>query len=1071
MAGILFLSNVKFDDASIDGGEGSKAANMDVLDRAAKLFGLPNGKLLHDALTFKKLTVGRDVTMAPQNAARAELTKNVLAKLFYGKLFNGAIKKLNETLLVEDASTAGGGRAAGSTGGSMRKIGLLDIAGFECFDFNTWEQLCINLSNECLQQHFNEYVFQKELEDYKAEGVTIQEITYADNTDILELIQGKQGSLFAMLDNELSVPKATDKTYVNKISKDHAAHARFFPDKASDSMEFTLQHFAGKVRYNTEGWLARNLDQPPPEAVGLMLDSQNCWLQRIGKLLSEDAADAGSGPARGAKKKKTVASQFKASLSLLMENIRSAEPHFIRCIKPNSDKVANKFVPTMVFEQLTYSGALEAVKIRQAGYPLRMPFKEFIARYRAVIPKSMQKQIVGKTGKPLDSKESMGQIAELLPKILDSYYVKPSDFAVGISKIFLKASANRAIDQSRRFAYAGCALVIQKFYRGMAARKAVKLARECMQQIQQFLKKHAFYVVENANGTSYFKGNLDAFQRDAIDVANKLADKSQRATPVPPVIGKFEEFIGKMEQELALYRKKDELVKSMDVTELDKAIGVLKKLKITDEFLKVLKWRSEQMGAQVALLNALKTLDLSVSDIDIDDAPTTTHYKQVLDAVKEAQLTDDPKMWVDPAGATMYKKAIDLYADVSSRHGKRLSEQEEARKIKEAEKARYEAEVAEKRRKEAEEELAAAKAKDDSAAIEKAKKSVRRATQVRKKTIAGMEVDAQEALLKKLDQAALEYDQSALKDLLERAVEAGIDGATLQELRETYKNLYDDEFVKENLKISIENLTKKNDMKESERKFFIRRTNNLIKVAKLMNIDETLISDISALLRRVIERSAAQNGRRGTMFQNGATKADLENAMDTYGDLTTCPILNPTCLKKRRLDSGKLVRPYEDGGNLSWSKHKIAAPLTRLPESAVPGALSVYRNILGWMNDRPVPENKRAPLAYAIVFKGKGEDVLKNEIFVQLMKQLTNNPTQRSELLGWKLMSFLCQYVQPGPELVEYLRAFVLRMKLKSRGNPDYAEICNIATQCYHHLEEMQVDSNTTAAQRDSRGR
>ena len=150
------------------------------------------------------------------------------------------------------------------------------------------------------------------------------------------------------------------------------------------------------------------------------------------------------------------------------------------------------------------------------------------------------------------------------------------------------------------------------------------------------------------------------------------------------MIGKFEEFIAKMEQEIALYKRKEELIVSMDVTELDKAIGVLKKLKIADELLKTLVWRSEQMGAQVALLNALKTLDLSVSEIDVDDAGTTTQFKQVLDAVKEAKLTDDPKMWVDPAGATMFKKATELYADVSSRHGKRLSEQEEARKLKEA---------------------------------------------------------------------------------------------------------------------------------------------------------------------------------------------------------------------------------------------------------------------------------------------------------------------------------------------------------------------------------------------------
>ena len=153
----------------------------------------------------------------------------------------------------------------------------------------------------------------------------------------------------------------------------------------------------------------------------------------------------------------------------------------------------------------------------------------------------------------------------------------------------------------------------------------------------------------------------------------------------------------------------------MDTLEIDKAIGVLKKLKIADDFFKTLTHRSEVMAQQVALINALKTLDLSVSEIDIDDSTTTMQFKQVIDAILEAKLTldGDAKQWIDPAGAQMFAKAHSMYADVQKRHGKRLSEQEEERKRKELEKQKYEQEQLEKRKREAEEELAKAKATQD----------------------------------------------------------------------------------------------------------------------------------------------------------------------------------------------------------------------------------------------------------------------------------------------------------------------------------------------------------------------
>ncbi|CAD7939295.1 unnamed protein product, partial [Amoebophrya sp. A120] len=178
-------------------------------------------------------------------------------------------------------TNAGGTSSSTSSAPLKNYIGILDIAGFESFASNSLEQLFINLSNETLQQYFNDYVFKSELQDYAAEGVKVDlRLEFFDNLDILELIQGKQGILDC-LDEELNVNKATFETYAKKVNKNFEKHARFVKNRFSRP-QFAIKHFAGEVEYSCVGWLEKNLDEPPRETVDLMQKAESLVLSQMG---------------------------------------------------------------------------------------------------------------------------------------------------------------------------------------------------------------------------------------------------------------------------------------------------------------------------------------------------------------------------------------------------------------------------------------------------------------------------------------------------------------------------------------------------------------------------------------------------------------------------------------------------------------------------------------------------------------------------------------------------------------------------------------------------------------------
>jgi len=316
-----------------------------------------DGAQLEKALCNKLIVTPSEKFESPLPPKIAEERRDALSRIVYGYLFLHLVNHVNHSL--------------GGTDEGAIFIGVLDIFGFEHFEINSFEQLCINFANERLQKIFNDFVFKTEMELYRQEGIPCDAIEYTDNMDIIDLIQGKKASIFAMLDEECKLPKGTDQGLCNKIHKEFAKHPRVGIDKLK--MEcFIVHHFAGPVTYLCTGFMDKNKDDLGDLLKDVLASSQSEFVVSLlayGEKVDHSApAPVGRG---GANKKHTVSSEFKGQLVSLVEKIALAGPAFIRCLKPNAVLKPDIINRQSVVEQLRSGGVIEALYVQRAGYPCR----------------------------------------------------------------------------------------------------------------------------------------------------------------------------------------------------------------------------------------------------------------------------------------------------------------------------------------------------------------------------------------------------------------------------------------------------------------------------------------------------------------------------------------------------------------------------------------------------------------------------------------------------------------------------------------------------------------------------
>jgi ankyrin repeat protein len=361
---VLFAGNITF-TASADG----ETCTLDETEAAFKTAALLGVSFegLAISLTAKSINAGVEVVEKKLHFDESTKACEALIKAVYGAAFDFIVERVNASI-VED--TTSHGRSAAS-------IGVLDIFGFETFDINNFEQICINYTNEALQQQFNKYVFKLEQQEYEKEGILWKFISFPDNQDVLDLIDKKHTGIIALLDEQCILPKSTDQKFTRYLYARCDKHDRF---NASSSQrvdyKFSVEHYAGFVEYTTDGWLEKNKDQLPSAAAELLNSSDFGLLSEIHRFVRSEERGG-----RGTVATKSVGAQFSTQLKSLRARIDTTIPHYIRCLKPNDDLVADYFEPKNIVEQLRCGGVLEAVRVSRAGYPTRYPHDVFMARY------------------------------------------------------------------------------------------------------------------------------------------------------------------------------------------------------------------------------------------------------------------------------------------------------------------------------------------------------------------------------------------------------------------------------------------------------------------------------------------------------------------------------------------------------------------------------------------------------------------------------------------------------------------------------------------------------------------
>uniref|UniRef100_A0A803Y673 Myosin VIIB n=1 Tax=Meleagris gallopavo TaxID=9103 RepID=A0A803Y673_MELGA len=392
LATILHLGNVEFEAAVYDNLDCSDVMDSPHFSIATKLLEVDYSEL-QNSLTNLSIIVRGESVSRPLNVAQAADGRDAFVKGIYGRIFLWIVNKINSAIFNPTSQKPKNTR---------QSIGLLDIFGFENFSNNSFEQLCINIANEHLQQFFVHHVFKLEQEEYLAEHITWNNIDFTDNRQALEVIALKPMNIISLIDEESKFPKGTDATMLIKINSLHGKSRVYIPPKSDHDTKFGINHFAGAVFYESKDFLEKNRDTLSANVMQVVHSSKNKFLKEIFQVETTPTSlgrgtirHLGKGGSqvlkRGldtTKRLSTLGGQFKQSLEKLMKILGQCQPYFIRCIKPNDYKKPLLFDRELCIKQLRYSGMMETIRIRKAGYPVRYTFEEFFERYRVLLPRS-----------------------------------------------------------------------------------------------------------------------------------------------------------------------------------------------------------------------------------------------------------------------------------------------------------------------------------------------------------------------------------------------------------------------------------------------------------------------------------------------------------------------------------------------------------------------------------------------------------------------------------------------------------------------------------------------------------
>ncbi|XP_054269239.1 myosin heavy chain 95F isoform X2 [Macrosteles quadrilineatus] len=414
VAAVLHLGNIQFEENT----EGSKGGSVisggseASLRAAAGLMGVDPDELQQSLVTKVMMTnrggLKGTVILVPLKVYEANNARDALAKAIYSRLFDHVVHRINKSIPFQASSYY---------------IGVLDIAGFEYFQVNSFEQFCINYCNEKLQQFFNERILKDEQELYQREGLSVRKIEFVDNQDCIDLIESKGNGIFSLLDEESKLPQCSAVHFTTEVHRTWREHFRLALPRNSrlkahreirDDEGFLVRHFAGAVCYQTNQFIEKNNDALHASLEGLVQESKNPFLQSL---------FAGtSGTLKGKLTFISVGSKFKTQLGELMDKLKSTGTNFVRCIKPNQKMVDHHFEGGSILSQLQCSGMTSVLELMQQGFPSRTGFSDLYEMYRKFLPPELAR---------LDPRLFCKALFRALG-------MNENDYKFGVSKVFFR---------------------------------------------------------------------------------------------------------------------------------------------------------------------------------------------------------------------------------------------------------------------------------------------------------------------------------------------------------------------------------------------------------------------------------------------------------------------------------------------------------------------------------------------------------------------------------------------------------------------------------------------------------
>ncbi|KAH3673070.1 hypothetical protein WICMUC_003903 [Wickerhamomyces mucosus] len=587
---ILHIGNIEFQSMKSD-----QANFKSSVETLCNLLGV-SVVSFSDSILRPKVKAGKERVKQSKNAKQARFALDALSKSLYEKVFKYLVDAINENLNKESQS--------------QNFIGVLDIAGFEIFNDNSFEQLCINYTNEKLQQFFNHHMFVLEQNEYIQEDIEWDFIDFGlDLQQTIDLIE-KQApiGIFSILDEECIVPKSSDESFFDKLNQYcNKKTNRFKPSKFAN--KFTLKHYAGDVEYSTENWIEKNRDPLSDNILEILASSSTPF---IAELYSGNESQRSSSF-------RTVAQKHKEQLNHLLQLLSETHPHFVRCIIPNPKKKPKSFDKKLVLEQLKCNGVLEGIRIVRSGFPNRIFFKEFYTRYRILT-------------KETDFDRPLKDNCQV---ILKSLKLDKDNYKVGSTKVFFKAGILAELEMRRDQQLKTILTHFKAICKGVVKRRLIKKDLQKAQASQVIMKAFKVYTKLNQNPWAVLHNNLKPMLESSNQVRRAKESADQLANIEKKLIDSQAENCSLIERHTL---KETELKKVIELLETERSAK--REALILHENHKLQKKSLEaELEEKISIIHTLNTESSNFQKAQAELEEKVKQYQKDLDSSHESLRT------------------------------------------------------------------------------------------------------------------------------------------------------------------------------------------------------------------------------------------------------------------------------------------------------------------------------------------------------------------------------------------------------------------------------------------------